>query len=406
MATQMTGSFQLMKSLNRSLILNTIRTNSTISRSEIAKKTKLTPPTVTNIVNELINEQLVLESRSGTSNGGRKPILLTINANSRYIIGVDVGVKKVRLALSNLDAEISLRKIELMPSADHLDEEIFLAFLQRIIGTFLKEVIAEKGKLIGIGVAMHGIVDHETGTSIHAPTLKLEEVPVKQFLEEAFQLPVRVENDAKALALAEKWFGVGKEIDHFVCLNVGEGIGAGIIINDSLVHGSDSLAGEIGHTLVDINGRECSCGNKGCFQTVASGQALKERAKNLIEQGEDTALVEMAGANSDTIDGQLIFDSALEGDRLAKRLLDETGQYLGVGILNIIHFINPKMIIIGGGVSKAHSFILPPIKDIVRTRALSEPAKNTKIVVSELGDEGSLIGACTLVLSELFSYEH
>ncbi|WP_416148498.1 ROK family transcriptional regulator [Salipaludibacillus sp. HK11] len=406
MATHMTGSFHLMKSLNRALILNTIRSNGAISRSDIAKKTKLTPPTVTNIVSELIKAQLVLESRSGISNGGRRPILLTIDSDSRYIIGVDVGVRKVRLALTNLNADISMRKIESMPSQEHLDEKSFIDFLQEIIGNFLGEVTDEKSKLIGIGVAMHGIVDHDTGISVHAPTLKLENVPVKQVLEDAFHLPVRVENDAKALALGEKWFGAGKESDHFVCLNVGEGIGGGIILNDELFHGNDSLAGEIGHTVIDSDGPECSCGNKGCFQTLASGYALKERTKEQIKQGVETSLTDKIGTDMDLLDGQQIFESALEGDPLAKRVLHETGEYLGVGILNIIHFLNPSMIIIGGGVSKADLFIMKPVIDSIQVRALSERAKKTKIVVSELGEEGSLIGACTLVLSELFSYQH
>ncbi|MCE7794079.1 ROK family transcriptional regulator [Salipaludibacillus sp. CUR1] len=406
MSSRMTGSFQLMKSLNRSLILNTIRVNGAISRSEIAKKTKLTPPTVTNIVNELIKADLVLESRAGTSNGGRKPILLTINSNSRYIIGVDVGVKKVRLALTNLNADILKRKLVKMPDRESLTEESFLQFLQDIILSFLEEIEEAKDKLIGLGVAMHGIVDHEAGTAVHAPTLKLENVPVKQVLEDHFNLPVRVENDAKALALGEKWFGAGKETDHFVCLNVGEGIGSGIILHDELFHGSDDLAGEIGHTLIDLNGPLCSCGNKGCFQMLASGHALKERARERVKDDRETLLKERSGNDLEELDGQLIYECAKDGDAVAAEILEETGEYLGIGLLNIIHFLNPRMIIVGGGVSKAGSFLMDPVHKVIKTRALSKRARNTRIVLSELDEEGSVIGACTLVLSELFSHEH
>jgi glucokinase-like ROK family protein len=406
MATHLTGSFQLMKSLNRSLILNIIRTSGAISRSEIAKQTGLTPPTVTNIVSELLSEELVLESRPGSSNGGRKPILLTINSDSRYIIGVDVGVKKVRLALTNLNANVLQRKLLPMPNTHTLTKERFLDFLQQAIDTFLTENLTQKKKIIGIGVAMHGIVDHEQGVAIHAPTLKLEHVFVKKVLEQAFNLPVRVENDAKALALGENWFGAGRGVDHFVCLNVGEGIGGGIILNDHLFHGNNSLAGEIGHTRIDINGPKCSCGNNGCFQTLASGQAVKERALSYIKEGKKTSLVAEAGENLKALDGQLIFKCAEEGDEIAQQVLKETGTFLGFGLLNIIHFLNPSMVIIGGGVSKSGKWILEPAKGVIQSHALSDEAGKTTIVVSELGDEGSLIGACTLVLSELFSHIH
>ncbi|PYZ92058.1 sugar kinase [Salipaludibacillus keqinensis] len=403
MASPITGSFQLMKSLNRSVVLNTIRIHGAISRSEIAKKTKLTPPTVTNIVNELIDAELVLESRSGKSNGGRKPIILTINSNSRYIVGVDVGVNKVRLAVTNLNGEVSKRKVEPMPVSKALNEEEFLLFLKKILHSFLEEVSEGRDKLIGIGIAMHGIVDHEKGIAIHGPTLKLEKVPVKDVIEEEFNLPVRVENDAKALALGEKWFGAGKETDHFVCLNVGEGIGGGIVLNNRLFHGNNSLAGEVGHTIIDLNGPTCSCGNKGCFQTLASGQALKERASKKIEEGVETELTKIGNRE---IEGQVIYEAALKGDVVAKEILRETGEYLGLGILNVIHFLNPSMIIVGGGVSKAGSFLMGPITETIETRALSFEAQKTRIVLSDLGEEGSLIGACTLVLSELFTHEH
>ncbi|MGJ9382769.1 ROK family transcriptional regulator [Salipaludibacillus sp. CF4.18] len=405
MSSQKTGSFQGMKSLNRSIILNSIRVHGMISRSEIAKETRLTPPTVTNIVAELILANLVVERRPGTSNGGRKPILLAINADSRFIIGVDVGVKKVRLALTNLNAEVSLRRTEELPSG--LNEGEFLLFLKEIVSKFKQEI--EKGvqeKIIGIGVAMHGIVDHTSGIAIHAPTLKLENVPVKEALEETFSLPVRVENDAKALALGEKWFGVGKDMDHFFCLNVGEGIGGGLVQSGQLVHGNDSLAGEIGHTVVDLRGPVCSCGNRGCLEAFSSGNALKFKGKQLMNAGKAPKLTEKLRETLSPISGKIIYECAVEGDTVSREILEEAGEYLGIGILNLIHLINPQMIILGGGVSQASDFLLKPINEVVSARALSDRAKKTEIVVSKLGEEGSLIGAVTLVLSELFSHEY
>ncbi|WP_147804418.1 ROK family transcriptional regulator [Alkalicoccus halolimnae] len=395
MASQHTGSFHMMKSLNRSLILNTIRQNGAISRSEIAKATKLTPPTVTNLVNELLEENLVYESSAGESKGGRKPILLKIKSDSRFIIGIDIGVRKMRIALSDMDAR--LLKQELIPMPGSLTKTTFLEFLQHHVGTFMRSIDERREKLIGIGAAMHGIVDHRTGNSIHAPTLGIRNIPVKEALEEVSGLPVRVENDAKAMALGEKWFGAGRNVDSFLCLNIGEGIGAGLVIDNTLFHGHNSLAGEIGHMMIEKDGPVCSCGRSGCLQTFASGEAMRRRMKAKLETGAASSL-----KAADSPDGAAIFEAAEKGDELSREVLSETGDYLGTGLVNAVHFINPPLIILGGGVAKAGKYLLPSIKKVMKDRALSEEAGETEVEVSYLGEEGSLIGACTLILAELF----
>ncbi|MFA9556605.1 ROK family transcriptional regulator [Evansella sp. AB-rgal1] len=401
MSFQVTGSFQLMKSMNRSLILNTIRTNGAISRADIAKITKLTPPTVTNIVNELLKENLVVESKTGISSGGRKPILLSINSSSRYIIGLDVGVKKIRYALSDLNANLLVSKVKRMPP--QLTVESFLQVLVQVIQDSIDGMEENKDKLLGIGIAMHGIVDSETGTSLFAPSLKLEGIKVKEHLEQLFEIPVRMENDAKALALGEQWFGNGQGIRDLICINVGEGIGAGLIVNNRIFHGSNSIAGEIGHTMIDMNGPLCTCGSVGCFQTLASGQALRERAMKEISLGKETTLIEKVNSEISNIDGHIIYECAKKGDTLSQQVLKDTGHYIGIGIINIIHFFNPSLIIIGGGVSKAKEFILEPINNVINDRAITHDSKKTPIIFSALGDNGSLIGAITLVLTEIYT---
>ncbi|PYZ97532.1 sugar kinase [Alteribacter lacisalsi] len=399
-----TGSFKLMKSMNRALILNTIRTHGPISRADIAKKTKLTPPTVTNISGELLKSGLINEGETGVSKGGRRPILLTINWNSQFVIGIDIGVRKVRLILTNLKAEIVSKRVEKLPvplTADDLTG-IMTAAVKKLIDA--AEV--DPGKLLGIGVGMHGIVDAEKGVSLYAPTLNLKDIPLKDVLEQAFRIPVKVENDAKTLALGERWYGGhGPDTDNLVCVNVGEGIGAGIIFNNRIYHGNDHIAGEIGHMVVDIDGPRCSCGNYGCLQTVAGGRALKEYVLREAALGRETSILEAAGGNPDEADGKIIYECALKGDGLALEAFAKTGRYLGLGLLNLIHLVNPPLVVIGGGVAKAGDLILKPVQNLVKQRGITEKAKRTDIAISRLGEEGTAFGAVTLVLADFFALE-
>ncbi|SER61266.1 ROK family transcriptional regulator [Salisediminibacterium halotolerans] len=398
--SNVTGSFQLMKSLNRSLVLNKIRSAGAVSRAAIAKETKLTPPTVTNIVNELIESNLVRESEMGTSKGGRKPVLLTINDQEFFIIGLDVGARKIRGVLTDLNAkELVADHAALYQdiSADQLTER-----MTQMIEDLIQSAGVERTQVVGVGVGMHGIVDHEQGVARFAPTYHLKEIPIKEQLETAVKLPVFVENDAKAMALGELWFGAGRGCDNLIAVNIGVGIGAGIIFNNRLYHGHNAVAGELGHTIIDINGSPCSCGSFGCLQTVAGGDSIAERAARELASGRESLLREKI-AGKDEINGEIVYECALAGDQLCIDILQETGRYLGVGMTNVINLMNPAKLIIGGGVSKAGDFILGPLQDVVSQRALTDEVKQTNISTAELQEHATVIGAVTIVLADLFT---
>ncbi|RBW69400.1 ROK family transcriptional regulator [Bacillus taeanensis] len=395
----MTGSFQLMKSLNLSLILNTIREKGPISRADVAKVTKLTPPTVSNLVRELLETEMVIESNLGVSKGGRKPTMLVINAKNFFIIGLDVGPKHVKAVLADLNANILQRyKVKIPFPATN---EKLLELLKEVIYNMKKNL--DESKLLGIGVAMHGMVDVKNGLSLFAPNLQLRDIPIKEYLENEFNILVKVENDARAMALGEYWFGIGKEIDHMVAVNVGSGIGAGIVIDGKLLYGENDISGEIGHMTIDIDGLKCSCGNYGCLQTLASGPALAERAIKELAIGKESLLTELTENNLEKIDGALIYNAALKGDQLSIDILHETARYLGIGLTNLIHTVNPKRIVIGGGVSKANQFILKTVKRTIETRALTKSAKQTEVMISELGDDATSIGAVALIFTQVFA---
>ncbi|MEH7177021.1 ROK family transcriptional regulator [Neobacillus vireti] len=386
---QQRGTFQLMKSVNKSIILNKIRTSEPISRAQIAKETSLTPPTVSTIVKELIEEGLVRESTLGHSSGGRKPTMLHINHSSLYVIGIDAGPETIKGVLTDLSGEILQRTSS--PIKKPITNEVFLSILKENIYTILKSTEISHDKIIGIGIAMHGVVDVETGTSLVAPILNLRNIPIKEALEEEFNLTIKVENDARAMALGESWFGGHGETESMVAVNIGRGVGAGVVMNGKLYHGAQGIAGEFGHMTIDMNGSTCECGNRGCFQTFVSGAAIAERAER---QGNESKGI---------LTGKEVFELAQKGNPLYRALLHDTGTIIGVGLTNLIHLLNPQKIVLGGGVMKSEEFIMPAILETIQQRVLTSEARNTEVTVTQLGDDATLLGAVSLLLVELFN---
>lgn len=380
------GSFEVMKSVNKSIVLNQIRLKEPISRAAIAKLTGLTPPTVSSIVRELIEENLILESTLGESQGGRKPTMLLINKNGFYMIGVDAGPNSIKCILSNLSGEIKDRLGVSMEAS--LTNDTFLHGLKESIKRLLHR-IEDPEKIIGIGVAMHGVVEVETGVSLFAPNLRLKHIPIKEVLEQEFNLPVQVENDARAMALGESWFGDYGTLSSMMAVNIGSGVGAGLVIDGKLYHGASDLAGEVGHMTIDIHGEQCECGNRGCLQTFVSGPAIVSQAnKRMPEKHIETS--------------EQVYQLAINQDYACKALLEETGMLIGVGLLNLMHVINPEIIIIGGGVSKAEQLIMPKIKKTITDHGLTKAVRDTLITVSTLGEDATALGAVSLLLVEIF----
>lgn len=390
-----------MKSINRSLILNIIREKGPISRADIAKLTKLTPPTVSSFVKELLEAEIVIERNLGESSGGRKPTLLTLSEDMFHVIGMDVGSQNIKTILTGITGKVIKKSIVPLPA--QTTNEALLSLMIDSVSGILDHTKIDEEKIVGIGVSMHGIVDVEEGSSVFAPNLNLQDIPIKRVLEERFNMMVKVENDGRAMSLGELWFGNGAGIDSFVCINVGRGIGAGIIINGKLYHGSHFISGEIGHMIIDIDGPQCTCGNYGCLQTFASGPSIVEWVKKEMRLGHSSLLTTLTKGDLEKVTGELIYSSALEGDTLCKTALQQAGRYLGVGITNVIHTVNPRRIIIGGGVSNAGDLIMDNIIQTVNQRALTNPAKQTEIILSKFGDDATAMGAVALILAELFT---
>ena len=249
-----------MKQLNVSAVLKVIKDNGSLSRAEIAKLTGLTPASVTNITKFLIEDNFLIESKIGESSGGRPPIILEFNPNARYVIGVGIGVGVIDVVITNLSANIIIKKT--MRIEDERDDyDLVFRKLVNLINEVIQTSKIDKEKILGVGVALHGIVDARTGISIHALYYGWKNINIKEKLEEELGLTVYVDNDVRAMALGESWFGATKDIANFVTLNISNGIGAGIIINNTPYYGVNFSAGEIGHIVVEADGDKCNCGN-------------------------------------------------------------------------------------------------------------------------------------------------
>lgn len=386
------GTFEWMKSVNRSIIINKIRTDAPISRAQIAKDTKLTPPTVSSNVKELMALGIVEETEDGTSSGGRRPKMLVLTTDKYFVIGVDAGSQRIQASLSNLKGEILYRYQHSLGKM--LTESTFIEALMTSIQQ-IYTYIKPNQDIVGIGIAMHGVVDPISGTAQFAPNLGLTNVPIRDLLYEHFSVPIYVENDARAMAMGEAWFETNPKVTSLITLNIGRGVGAGIIIDGKLFYGKDDLAGEIGHMTIDINGDICECGNRGCLQTLASGQTIVNKARARITP-------KLFEDNNQEITGESVYQLACAGNEEAIKIFHETGYAIGIGLVNVIHIFNPERIVLGGGVISASRYVLPIIEQIIQEKALTGKAKNTHVEITKWGNDATLKGAIAIVLAQVF----
>lgn len=391
------NNVKAMGGVNESLIVNTIRRRGPISRIDIAKLTGLTPPTVTNISGKLIESGLIHEYMVGEYSGGRRPVLLKANSEIANMIIVDIRSKEMIGYLINGELEV---KEQTCCDIRHLDEEKILSLL----GTTIEKChSAEDGQLaLGIGIIVRGPVMSREGLSLFSPSAGWRNVPLKYIVEKRFQLPVFVENDMRAMALGAYHYGPYRDIKNAVFLGVGGGIGSGIILNGELYRGFGDSAGEIGHTVVNVDGPLCSCGNHGCLEAMASELSLVNRMAKSIQEGESSLVSEMVKGDIDAIRPKHIYSAAEEGDLLSIKALQHTAQYIGMGAANIINIFNPQLVLIGGGIVKGREFIEDTIMQVIKERALTSCYSSTRIEFSSGGREDALKGIVDVVMEGIF----
>lgn len=316
-----------------------------------------------------------------------------------YVVGVDLGGTKILTALADLEGKL-LNKERLPTKADEGEEAVITRIIDSINRVLNKAGIEEE-ELEAIGLGCPGPLDVTKGIVYQAPNLGWQNVNIKELLENEIEAPVLIENDANAAALGEKWFGAGQGKDNLIYITVSTGIGGGIIIDRELYRGADDSAGEIGHMVIDPTlDVECGCGNQGCWEAVASGTALGRLGKEALESGR-SSLMEKMVTKIEEVDGAIVTKAAKQGDQVALEIIEQATNYLGIGIANLVNILDPKMVIIGGGVSQAGEMIFKPIREIVARRALKAPARKVEIVPAQLGSEVGVKGAVATALVKI-----
>jgi len=402
MAQVRTGKASIVKGINTKNILEIIRKKGPISRIEIAELTGLTPATISNITSELIDKKIIMEAEAGDSSGGRKPIMLRIRCDYYRVIGVYLGSRKIKIITSDLMANIKYKK-EIRYEKEPVTVEYVTEVLEKELSPLIKKYEIKGKKVVGIGIGIHGLVDSNKGVSLVAPNLGWRNVNIADIIYEKYQIPVFVDNNTRTMALGEKWFGSGKNVSSFFCLNIEYGVGGSFFADGKPMAGSSFGAGEIGHTTVDINGEVCSCGNRGCLETVASVKALLKQAYNHYETNKDSKVFggkEIKTVNDISPDD--VFEAAKEGDAFAISLIRKMGENIGIGIANVINMLNPELIIINGGIISTGEMLLTPIIESVRNHSFSSSVNSTGIVLSKLGNVAYLKGAVVLATQHIF----
>ncbi len=380
-------------------VLTYIYRNRRISRADLARTTGLTPATVSHVVSELEKADIIRKTGHGESKGGRRPILIELNPDAFYLAGVDLGITKVNTTVIDLHGRIISRAKNTVDARDKR-EEIISRMFDTTRQAFNKSGEEVRKKIIGIGLSVSGLVNIEQGVSIFAPNIPdWQNVPIAELFQKEFSIPAFIENDARAMALGEARFGAGLGYENIFCVNIGHGIGSGILIGGVLYRGTAFTAGEFGHLTILPSGPFCQCGNRGCLEVMAGGHAIAASAIRSVNAGAKTAIRDIVKGKIYEITTAVVSQAAQRGDPTAVRLLQEAGRYLGIGIAGAVNVLGPELIIIGGGVALSGDVLLDEIKSTVAQRAFTTMVNSPPIVFSALEENASSIGAAALVLS-------
>ncbi len=391
----------LKRRIRKNIILNTLRSNGALSLTELSRRTGFNVPTVTNLIQELESEDYIIREKGEATSPGRPPQHIRLNTTARYVVGADLGRFNTNIILVDLSQNVIYEK--LFHTLDLHDPAVIDQIATEINRAIEKSGV-QRNRVLGVGLAIPGLVNCKLGKSY--TFLNFDERPIREIFEKKLDLPVFVENDARAMALGELWFGLAKNARNALCLNLGWGIGLGIITNRTIYHGHDGFAGEFGHITLKENGPLCQCGKYGCLESLASGHAIAEQARQLVRAGKKTKLRALVRGDVEAINPEWVVKAAQMGDQLSIEIIEQAGRYIGQGLAILINLFNPEIVILGGRVSRAGRFLLNPIQTEATKRALPHISERAQIVVSELGYLAGALGATTLVKKEIFQTNH
>lgn len=366
--------------------------------AEIAQCVGRSMPSVSSVLNRLMDDGWVALDGVAESTGGRRPRLFRLIPDVKWTLGIDVGRRSTRVLCMDLEGTLLYSNSYRSPNLN--DHDAVLNQLDAWVEDALEASGLNRERCLGVGFALPGLVDSQRGMT---STYLVTEQPLREVLTERFGLPVLLVNDARAMAYGEYRIGAARGIENVLLVNMGwGGTGMGIILEGRLHFGAHRHAGEFGHITVDPDGELCTCGKRGCLETVSSGQAMVRRVINGIQGGEKSRLADMVGGDVEEIDTGVLVDAIRQGDQLAINTLLETANVVGKGLAVLMTLFDPEVIVIGGYVSASGDLLIDALRASARASIIPQLGGDVNIVASELGDLAASIGAASMLLDPLF----
>ncbi|MEI7844838.1 MAG: ROK family transcriptional regulator [Chloroflexota bacterium] len=386
-------------------IIRALRRQGKISRTEISNITGWSKGKTSQEIRSLVEKGYLVEVGEGASQGGRRPGLLRINDQLGYLVGIDIGATSIDTVMADVGGKV-LHRRSTPADVRQLPEE-FLSRCNNLILEMVNSQGCNSDQILGIGIGVPGPVDFTHGVLIAPPLMPgWENFVIRDYFKQTFQKAyVVVDNDVNIMAIGEQRAGDGLEIDHFIFIKIGTGIGSGIISNGKIHRGSNGCAGDIGHICVDKQGPICRCGNTGCLEAMAAGPAITEKAMDAAKNGTSMLLRQMMEANGGLLRPDDVNAACREGDQAALEIIRASGQMIGDVLAGLVNFFNPSHIFIGGGITNFGNHLLVSIRRAVLRRSLPLATTHLSINFSRMGPEAGVTGAVALAREYLFVVE-
>ncbi|MDQ1743580.1 MAG: hypothetical protein QOE23_1919 [Pseudonocardiales bacterium] len=385
-----------LRNSNRARALWELYLNGPLTRQEVGTAAGVSPATVSNLIGELLEQGVVIEVGLEDSNGGRPRGVLQVNPEYGFVIGVDVGETAFLVELFDLNMRVRASHVSTTEVA-RLEPEDAVAHVLEGIESVLEQSGVGREQILGVGVGVPGLVEHGEDAVVHGQSVGWDAVPFGAMLRRGLSLPLLIDNGAKTLGQAEKWFGAARACDDAVIVLLGIGVGTCIISNGELYRGATSSAGEWGHTTVMVDGRPCRCGALGCLEAYVGAGAIVARYDELKRRRVTVKPHELE-------DRVAAIVRAGSTDKSAARVLNETATYLGAGIADLVNLFNPERVVVGGWLGQLlGDSLLPQIHQAAARHALRLPFSHVSILKAQLGKDAVALGAATLPIASVLS---
>lgn len=403
--TYLGSNINLVKAHNLQAILLSLLHEAQLSRVQLARKTQLSTTTITNLIAELLDQGIVSEENPPSSSEprpvGRPRTGLRLVPDARYALGVHIGIGLYRIAIANLYAEMLHSRIENF-DLDTPAEQVLEQISDHIHELLLASGVDQQ-RIIGLGVGASGLVNYQTGVNILAPNLGWHDVPIQDFLQARTHLPVTVDNNVRAMALGEAYFGVGRGVDSLVFVYGRTGVGAGIIVNGQVFRGSSTGAGEIGHVIMmPMHGEPCRCGHTGCLETLISEPVVLRQAEAIAQRSPTGLLAASLHQPGDARPIERVFEAARHGDTETRQMIEQVAYYLGIALANLVNTLNPELILLGGMFAQGEDLILPLAGQTMRQMAFAGMGDKVRLQTTSFGWRAGVTGAAALALMRFF----